>query len=865
MTQTASPQAICLKDYQPSPFSVREIHLEVKLFEHEAVVTCELNIHREDTSAKTLILNGESLDLQSVVLNGKTLEPNAYQQSDNELSIPVDENDFTVKTTVTFDPKKNTTCTGLYRSKSTYCTQCESHGFRRIAYSMDRPDVMSVFTTRIEADKKHFPDLLSNGNPIEKGDLPDGRHFVTWHDPFKKPAHLFALVAGDMHCHRDTFITQSGRQIDLQLYVEKHNADKTDHAMHSLKESMDWDEKNYGLEYDLDIYMIVAVSDFNMGAMENKGLNIFNDKYVLANPQTATDTDYQNILQVIGHEYFHNWSGNRVSLRDWFQLSLKEGFTVFRDQCFGADKSSAAIRRIEDVRALKTSQFAEDASPMSHPVRPDSYIEMNNFYTVTVYEKGAELIRMQYTLLGPETFRKATDEYFKRFDGQAVTTDDFVDVMQEVSGIDLTQFRLWYSQSGTPVLDIDWDYDSQKSTLSMTFKQHTPPTADQKTKQPLHIPVRLALLNKAGEHIHPETVLSIQEVEQTIVFKDVKEKPIPSLLRGFSAPVKAKITYSPEELLFLATNDDDPVARYEALQQLYVNEILHMIVEPENKWVFPERIKALFAAFLNDSTSDPALLALLMTLPSENYLAEQIKPVPVDAIHRARQFLIKQIAETFHHNFLQHYLAFKQDHYELTQLAVAKRAFQHRCLGYITATQAHEALELAVEHYHQADNMTDRLAGLQALNDIDCEQRDACLTDFYETWSQDHLVIDKWLALQATARCPGVTEHVEQLSKHEAFSFSNPNKVYSLFLQFGINNPYYFHQSDGAGYRLLTDAVIRLNEANPQVAARLVKPLINFRHYDDNRQALMKEALVRIQGEQKLSKDIYEIVMKSLE
>lgn len=873
MSTEHQPHPIYLSDYTSPPFEVDTVDLLVKLFTDRAEVTCTLNIRRVDPQATTLVLDGEQLNLLSLTYEGRVLSSATdFSLREDGLELPVDKDEFTVTTTVSFDPSKNTSCTGLYRSEGTYCTQCESHGFRRIAYSVDRPDVMSRFTTRIEADKTLFPQLLSNGNPIAQGDLPDNRHYVTWEDPFKKPTYLFALVAGDMHCIRDHFITQSGRMIDLQLYVEKHNSYKADFAMLSLKKAMDWDERNYGREYDLDIYMIVAVSTFNMGAMENKGLNIFNDKYIVADPQIATDTDYQNILQVVGHEYFHNWSGNRVTLRDWFQLSLKEGFTVFRDQSFGADESSAAVRRIEDVRLLKTAQFTEDSSPMSHPVRPQSYIEMNNFYTATVYEKGAEIIRMQHTLLGPELFRQATDRYFEQFDGRAVTTDDFVAVMQEVSGIDLTQFRRWYDQSGTPELSADWNYDEAEQSLTIKFSQKTRPTADQPVKEPLHIPVRLALLDHQGAMLnftyhgktHAETVISVKQPEESFTFREVTSRPIPSLLRGFSAPVSSKFNYTPDEWLFLSVHDNDPVARYEALQSLYVHELINLIETKQTVESCPQRIQTLFTALLSDQTTDPALLALMMSLPSENYISELMMPVPVESIFKVRQQLIKAIGREFKDVFYQHYLAYAQPHYELTQTAIAKRSFQHLCLYYLTASGEQTALELASKHYFNANNMTDTLAALRALNDHPSTERDLCLTDFYDEWSEENLALDKWLALQASARYEGVVEQVKRLSQHAAFNYENPNKVYSLFAQFGNNNPYYFHSQDGSGYQLITDAVLFLNKTNPQVAARIVKPLINYKRYDEHRMALMKAELVRIQQEPKLSPDLFEIVTKSL-
>lgn len=874
MTSSTAHPAIYLRDYVSPAFEVQAITLDFHLLANHTLVSSVQTYNRLDPTAKHLSLDGEKLSLVSLKLDGKTLtEAQDFTLTDKSLILPVDKAVFTLEIQVKIYPQQNTDCTGLYLSNGAYCTQCESHGFRRIMYALDRPDVLTRFTTRIEADKQQFPQLLSNGNPIAHGDLPDGRHYVTWEDPFKKPTYLFALVAAKMHCHQDSFVTQSGRLIDLQIYVEPHNAQKTAHAMYSLKAAMRWDEEQYGREYDLDIYMIVAVSTFNMGAMENKGLNIFNDKYIVADPASATDTDYQNILQVVGHEYFHNWSGNRVTLRDWFQLSLKEGFTVFRDQCFGADHSEDAVRRIEDVRLLKTAQFNEDAGPMAHPVRPASYIEMNNFYTATVYEKGAELIRMLHTLLGPELFRRGTDRYFDEFDGKAVTTDDFVNTMQTVSGLDLTQFKLWYEQSGTPELSCDWDYNDSQHTLKLEFSQKTNPTKDQLVKHPLHIPVRLALIDDKGTEVPfiyqgkqaLEQVISITQESQSVLLSGVHAKTVPSLLRGFSAPVKSNFQYTLDELLFLAIHDKDPLARYEALQQLYVREILSLVSVYPSKMICPPRIRTLFSALLNDEDTSPELIALMLVLPSENYLAEQITPVPVEALHQVRQQLTHALALEFKTSFRQHYLAYQQKKYEPTQEAIAKRAFCHLCLAYLCAAQDEAGRQLAYEHYFSADNMTDTLAALRALNDQNCLERSACLTDFYDKWMDSPLVIDKWLALQASSRFEGVIEQVQALMQHPAFNINNPNKVYSLFAQFGANNPYYFHQADGKGYRMIADVVLQLNTLNPQVAARIIKPLIHFNRYDQKRQSLMIAELTRIQNQPTLSSDLYEIVTKSLE
>ncbi len=858
------PQAVYLKDYTPPPYLIDDVHLTFAIFQKYTQVTAVLNIHKNPDvqDQQALMLDGDELELKSVWVDGKLLPEAEYAQEGKKLIITNLPDKCELTTEVVIKPHENTALSGLYVSKDNYCTQCESHGFQRITYYLDRPDVMATFTTRIEADKHAYPNLLSNGNPVEKGDIGLDRHYIVWEDPFKKPAYLFALVAGDFACEHDSFITMTGRQIDLQIYVEKQNADKSAYAMHALKEAMAWDEENYAREYDLDIYMIVAVSDFNMGAMENKGLNIFNDKYILADEETATDADYQNILAVVGHEYFHNWSGNRVTLRDWFQLSLKEGFTVFREQAFTQDKTSKAIRRIEEAKGIMLSQFPEDASPMAHPVRPQSYIEMNNFYTATVYSKGSEVIGMMHTLLGPTKFRKACEVYFERFDGHAATTDDFADCMQEIGGIDLTQFKRWYSQSGTPNVTVNWDFDERHHKLNLNFTQKTAPTADQTEKQDLHIPIRLALLGEQGKLMGEEQVFSLTQAQQTLSL-DCKERAVPSLLRHFSAPVKLQAKYTADELLFLAVHDNDAVARYEASQSLYVHEIFHMIDEQTDK-PNTKRISTLFSTLLADDHSDLALLAYMLRLASENYLAEQRRPVPVDAIASTRQALQQALAIEHANSFKQHYLALQQAKYSNEPAAVAKRSFRNACLYYLVASGETEYLELAQQQYYSANNMTDKMAALQAMNDTRSEQREACLTDFYETWQNDALVIDKWLVLQATSRRSETIMNIEQLAKHQTFSYHNPNKVYSLFAQFGHQNFQCFHEATGKGYSLIADTVIKLDSINPQVAARVIRPLISYRHHEEQRQELMREAMHRVQAKKDLSADVYEIVNKSL-
>ncbi len=858
------PHPIYLKDYQPPSYFIDSVSLTVSIYEKHTDVISVLSIRKNPDAVKQepLVLDGDGPELKSIKLNDKPLPESSYKLEGNKLVIPKIPSECELTIEVIIKPHENTSLSGLYVSKNNYCTQCESHGFRRITYYIDRPDVMAKFTTRIEANKHAYPDLLSNGNPIEKGNIGIDRHYVVWEDPFKKPSYLFALVVGDYACERDTFVTMSGRQIDLQLYLEKQNAGKGAYALHALKEAMAWDEENYGREYDLDIYIIVAVSDFNMGAMENKGLNIFNDKYILADEKIATDMDYQNILAVVGHEYFHNWSGNRVTLRDWFQLSLKEGFTVFREQQFAQDKTSKAIRRIEEVSRIKHAQFVEDSGPMSHPVRPHSYIEMNNFYTATVYSKGAEVIGMLHTLLGEDHFRDACDRYFSRFDGAAATVEDFIACMQDASQHDLTQFKRWYDQSGTPIVSVNWDYDERHHQLNMTFQQYTEPTADQQEKQDLHIPIRMALIGSNGKIIGHDHVFSLTQSKQTSTI-NCNERSTPSLLRGFSAPVKLKANYIPDELLFLAVNDDDPVARFDAQQALAIHEILYLMDERPKK-ITSKRLSTLFSALLDDDATDPALLAYLLQLPSENYLAEQRKPVLVDDIIQVRAQLRKTLAIEHAKAFKQHYTSLQQNNYQIDQHAIAQRAFRNTCLHYLVATEFPEHINLAEDHYYKANNMTDRLGALKALNDHDGDIRKSCLTDFYERWEGEPLVIDKWFALEATSRSDDTIQHVEQLAKHPAFSYHNPNRVYSLFAQFGHHNFQYFHENTGRGYNLIANAVMKLDAINPQVAAQVIRPLISYRQYPAERQALMRGALLQIREKANLSPDVYEIVDKSL-
>ena len=864
-------QTIYLKDYQPAPFKIDSIDLHFNLGEEQTVVTSTLQIHR--ISSGVLRLDGQELELLSIKLNGTELPNDRYTVEPESLTIAELPDNFELQIQTLIRPQLNTSLEGLYKSSGNYCTQCEAEGFRKITYYYDRPDVMSLFTTTIEADKARYPVLLSNGNPIERGDLNDARHWVKWQDPFKKPCYLFALVAGRLECIADTFTTMSGREVKLEIFVESHNIDKCDHAMASLQRSMQWDEEVFGREYDLDIYMIVAVDDFNMGAMENKGLNVFNSKYVLARPDTATDMDFINIESVIGHEYFHNWSGNRITCRDWFQLSLKEGFTVFRDQQFTADMFSATVKRIDDVNRLRSYQFVEDAGPMAHPVRPESYVEINNFYTLTVYEKGAEVVRMIYNLLGKETFRKGSDLYFQRHDGQAVTTDDFVKAMEDASGVDLGQFKRWYSQAGTPLLECESNYDATSETFTLEVKQSCPPSPGQENKQPYHIPFGIGLLGPDGNDLPIETeTLELKQGEESFVFNGIKQKPVPSLLRHFSAPVKLNYDYSIEELAFLMANDSDEFNRWEAGQRLALKLILQLIEQhqagddfnldglAETYMPFSEGFKSL----LMEQGGDLNFRAAALMLPSENYIGESMRVIDPVAIHEARTALRRALAEE-HQALLWQTFEANADSgaYSVDAIAVGKRSLKNICLSYLS-TLANDRVINVSQAQLQADNMTDVIAGMRNLMDIDCDARTKAIEDFYAKWKSDALVVDKWLSLQAMSSLPGTLAHVKALMQHEAFNIRNPNKVRSLISVFVSANAYRFHQADGEAYDFLADQVIALNGLNPQVAARLVSPLIQWRRYDASRQGLMKSQLQRILAEPELSKDVYEVVSKGL-
>ncbi|MET0067878.1 MAG: aminopeptidase N [Candidatus Thiodiazotropha sp.] len=878
--RTDSAKSIYLKDYLPPEFLVDQVALEFQLGEEQTRVISELQLRRNPafTGQKAdLVLDGEHLSLCCVHLDGRKLEPAEYQVDARTLTIPNVGAQCVLRTEVMIKPRENTALEGLYQSGQMFCTQCEAEGFRRITYYPDRPDVMARFTTTIIAEKERYPVLLSNGNCVESCDLDAGLHRVRWEDPFPKPCYLFALVAGDLRCQQDRFITASGRTVDLRIYVEPENIDKCDHAMASLKHAMAWDESRYGREYDLDVFMIVAVNDFNMGAMENKGLNVFNSKFVLARPDTATDSDFQGIEGVIAHEYFHNWTGNRITCRDWFQLSLKEGLTVYRDQEFSADMGSRGVKRIEDVRLLRTHQFAEDAGPMAHPVRPDSYIEINNFYTVTVYEKGAEVVRMQANLLGAEEFRKATDLYFERHDGQAVTTEDFVKCMEDASGRDLQQFRLWYSQAGTPVVRVSSEFDAGQGEYRLHLSQSTPDTPGQTQKKPFHIPIALALLDREGREMplklnpddpHPVShrVVELRDAQQTFHFVDVPERPVPTLLRGFSAPVRLEYDYSDEELMFLMARDRDDFNRWDAGHSLAHRVLQRLVAAHREQRAFEldDGFVSAFRQVLNDTRADKALLSELLTLPTESSIGDQMAEVAVDAIHQARDWLKQALAEALREDFLRTYRENLQQGYEISSEAIARRRLKNLSLGYLMSLEQPDIDQLAVEQFEAAGNMTDVMAALASLSHRDIPQRVKALSEFEQQWREDPLVMDKWFAVQAASQLPGTLDRVKSLMTHSAFSLRNPNKVRSLIGAFCGGNPAAFHAVDGSGYRFLADQVIALDGMNPQIAARLLRMMSRWRRYDAQRQNLMRQQFERVLGQSDISRDVFEIASKCL-
>ncbi|MCE0722264.1 MULTISPECIES: aminopeptidase N [Legionella] len=853
---------VYLKNYQPPFFTVEAVNLNFDLYDDHALVLSELKLIRQH--AGPLHLYGDELELVSVHMNGQKLEPSAYTLQPDALVIENCPDELTLNVVTRIYPQNNTQLSGLYRSNHLFCTQCEAEGFRRITYFLDRPDVLATYTTRISADKKQYPILLSNGNLLESGATDDGRHWVVWNDPFKKPSYLFALVAGDLACISDKFVTCSGRTIDLRIYVEPGNEDKCSHAMESLKKSMRWDEEVYGREYDLDIFMIVAVSDFNMGAMENKGLNIFNSKYILARPDTATDQDFADVEGVVAHEYFHNWTGNRITCRDWFQLSLKEGLTVFRDQEFSRDMNSRDVNRIMDVRVLRSAQFPEDSGAMAHPVRPESYQEINNFYTATVYNKGAEVIRMQHTLLGKAGFRRGMDLYFKRHDGQAVTIDDFVAAMEDANQVELTQFKRWYSQAGTPEVTVANEYAQGKLTLKM--QQYCPPTPECQDKKPFHIPIRIALFDAHGHQMAIDhDILELKEAEQSFTFTGLSEKPVVSLLREFSAPIKLKYDLTQEELLFLLRHEADGYAKWDAAQNLVLNCIKECLIQPSSTWQISSALISALKHVLLDDSLDADLRAELLTPPGFEDIATRLEIVDVSAIENVRDFFHQQLGwylyETAQSLYQQ--LWQSEDH-RMNGPAYGRRKLRNVCLWLMMKAKEVTALDVCEQQFIAAQTMTDQIASFSLL--VNCTNqglREQAIDDFYKQWSKNDLVLDKWFAIQAASDLPDTLTHVKVLLKHSAFSIKNPNKVRALIGAFCMGNPRNFHALDGSGYQFLAEMLVTLDKINPQIAARLANPFTRWKRYDKSRQALMRDQLEQL-AKLDLSRDLAEVVSKSL-
>jgi len=887
----AQPITIHLKDYEAPRYLIDKTVLNIEIGKDRAKIKATLSMRQNSESGytgNTLVLSGQQLKLESIAIDGRLLSVNEYSLSSEEMTILQVPDQFELVSEVTICPKENSSLEGLYKSRTMYCTQCEAEGFRRITYYLDRPDVMSEFTTTIIADQSECPVLLANGNLLETGQMDDGLHWAKWHDPFPKPAYLFAMVAGDLAVVKDKFTTCSGRDVDIRIYVEPKDQEKCGHAIESLKHAMSWDEQVYGREYDLDLYMIVAVDDFNMGAMENKGLNIFNTSCVLAHPETTTDAGFQRVEAVVAHEYFHNWSGNRVTCRDWFQLSLKEGFTVFRDAEFSADMGSRTVKRVEDINLLRTVQFAEDTGPTAHPVQPASYMEISNFYTVTIYEKGAEVVRMIQTLLGPELFRQGSDLYFSRHDGQAVTIEDFVAAMAEVSGRNFSQFMNWYRQAGTPHLSVRSEYDDQAQQYRLHFKQTCAPTKleEGKAKLPYHIPVKLGLVTERGdlalcldgegiegERVKGEScqVVEITHPEQTVVFNNIEKNPVPSLLRGFSAPVKLDYPYSLEELATLMSHDSDGVNRWNASQQLAIQLMQSLMMDYRNDkpLVMEPYLSNAFSKILAEPADDRAMQALVLTLPSELLLAELAEEIDVEAIHQVRKFLSRELGDVLIDQWRYTYQGnLSHGKYLHNANEVARRSLKNLTLRYLANAESDDSLALIHSQFTEADNMTDRLSALAILvNDSRSEAIELgheFLESFYNDWHHEPLVLNQWFQVQSSCSLPGGLERVRVLMDHPAFDVQNPNKVRSVIGVFCNSNPVNFHREGGKGYHFLAEQVLALDKLNPQIAARLLTPLTRWRRFTEQPQKLMKAQLEKIASEPTLSPDTYEIVSKSL-
>jgi aminopeptidase N len=851
---------ILREDYRPPDWLVPEVALDFRLDPAETIVTARLTVRRNGTHAHPLRLNGDGLQPSRVAVDGEELH-DAWRMDGPDLVIDLPGHDHLIETEVAISPSANTKLMGLYESGGLLCTQCEAEGFRRITFFPDRPDVLSRYSVRMEADKDRFPILLANGDPVDSGDCKGGRHYALWRDPFPKPCYLFALVAGDLVANRDTFTTRSGRDIDLGIWVRAEDLAKTGHAMDALKASMAWDERVYGREYDLAIFNIVAVADFNFGAMENKGLNIFNSRYILADADTATDADFDAIAGVVAHEYFHNWSGNRVTCRDWFQLSLKEGFTVFRDQQFSADQGSPAVKRIEDVRALRATQFPEDAGPLAHPIRPESYIEIANFYTATVYNKGAEVIRMLRSILGEEGFRAGTDLYFDRHDGQAATCEDFVVAMEDATDADLGQFRLWYAQAGTPRVKVSLEHDAPGGRARLKLEQTMPPTPGQPDKEPMVIPLRVALLGeRSGKPMGGEKLITLDAAKSEILFDGLNEKPVLSINRGFSAPIVLESDRGPAELAFLSAHDGDPFARYVAMQLLMLDTLIAGVTLGKT-----DHGPVLDAVrnTLTDPALDAAFKAEAVLLPAEALIGDQLSEVDPDKIAAVREALRADIGRTMEDGWRDAYASHRANRFEYTPTAKGARRLRSVSLGYIAASGAADAARLAFEQFSDADNMTDRQGALGVLANGDAPERQAALGAFYKRFHDDALVLDKWFSVQALSMRADTPAAVQALAKHRDFTIANPNRMRSLAGAFAVNQRA-FHDLKGGGYRFLSDMILAVDPLNPQNAARLVPALGRWRRFEPKRAAAMSEELERILKTPGLSKDVTEQVSKSL-
>nr|GMD01670.1 puromycin-sensitive aminopeptidase isoform X1 [Ipomoea batatas] len=883
-----APKEIFLKDYKQPDYYFDTVDLKFSLGEEKTIVSSKIAVYPrvEGGSSPPLILNGADLKLLSILVNGNALKAEDFQLDSKHLTITSPPSGkFTLEIVTEIYPQKNTSLEGLYKSSGNFCTQCEAEGFRKITFCQDRPDIMAKYTCRIEGDKSLYPVLLSNGNLIEQGDLEGGQHYAIWEDPFKKPSYLFALVAGQLASRDDIFITRSGRKVSLRIWTPAQDLPKTAHAMYSLKAAMKWDEDVFGLEYDLDLFNIVAVPDFNMGAMENKSLNIFNSKLVLASPETATDGDYAAILGVIGHEYFHNWTGNRVTCRDWFQLSLKEGLTVFRDQEFSSDLGSRTVKRIADVSKLRMYQYPQDAGPMAHPVRPHSYIKMDNFYTVLTYYQGAEVVRMYKTLLGTEGFRKGMDLYFKRHDGQAVTCEDFFAAMRDANNADFANFLSWYSQAGTPLVEATSSYNAEARTYTLKFSQDVPPTPGQPVKEPMFIPIAVGLLDSSGKEIPLSsvchggklesisggqpvytTVLRLTKKEEEFVFNDIFERPTPSILRGFSAPIRLETDLTDEDLFFLLAHDSDEFNRWEAGQVLARELMLNLVADfQQNKPLVlnPQFLQGI-KSILNDSSLDKEFIAKAITLPGEGEIMDMMAVADPDAVHAVRTFLRKQLASELKADLLRTVYENKSsEQYEFNHPNMARRSLKNIALGYLGSLGDPEITELILHEYNTATNMTEQFAALVAIDQQPGKTRDDVLADFYVKWQHDFLVVNKWFSLQGVSAIPGNVENINKLLKHPAFDLRNPNKVYALIGGF-CGCPINFHAKDGSGYKFLGELVVRLDKLNPQVASRMVSAFSRWKRYDETRQALAKAQLEMILSTEGLSENVFEIASKSL-